>query len=201
MLRWLTAAERGAGENRLFVQTSDTQYKLGEKIEVVVTVSSEDGSPVRGAQLSGQAASPTGEPVVVPLRADDNVPGRYLGSFDNLPPGAYRVTAAGEVVEDILAAAPDAEGSSAIVTVVAPENIEMADTRGNRNLLKELAAMTSGQVLPPAAVGDALRLSAAAPRVIEDTTLTPLWNKWRYFWIVVGCLATEWGIRRMIGLV
>lgn len=201
MLRWLTAAERGVGENRLFVQTNDTLYELGEKVEAVVTISNEDGTPVRGAQLSVQAASPTGEPIAAPLRADDNVPGRYLGSFDNLPPGAYRVTATGDIVDEILAGKADSEGSSTIITIVSPENVEMADTRGDRNLLKELAAMTSGQVLPPTAVGDALRLSAAAPRVIEDSTLTPLWNKWRYFWIVVGCLATEWGIRRMIGLV
>src|SRR5690606_21546213 len=103
--------------------------------------------------------------------------------------------------EAIMAAYPDSEGSVALVSVYAPDNLEMNDTRGNRALLREIAAITGGQVLPPTAVGEIMELSALSPRVIEQSVRTPLWNRWSYLWIVVGCLATEWVVRRMIGLV
>jgi hypothetical protein len=161
----------------------------------------DDGQPVKGAEVLALATPANGEPFTIPLSADANVPGRYLGKFNELPPGAYRISLAGEVVEAISASSPHSEDSSALVTVVALENPEMNNTRGNRTLLREVAEVTGGQVLPPTAIGEILELSALAPRVIENSVRTPLWNRWQYFWIVLGCLMTEWGVRRWIGLV
>jgi len=201
MLRWLTAAERGRRQNQLFVRTADTRYEYGQTIEVVVSLSHKDGSPMVEADIEALADAPGGEMVSASLEADPNVPGRYLGRFENLEPGAYRITASGGAVESLDAEEIDSEGATALVTVYAPSNIEMTNTRGNRPLLEEIASVTGGQVLPPTAVGEILRLSALSPRVVEHAERTPLWNRWRYFWIVVGCLVSEWGIRRMIGLV
>ena len=198
MLRWLTATERGKGQSRLLVKTTESRYEFGKPIDVMVVLSNNDGSPIKGAELAALAESPTGVPSSVPLVPDESIPGRYYGKFDELLPGAYRISATGDVVSAIAA---DNEDSTALVTVFAPDNVEMNDTRGNRALLREVSEVTGGQVLAPTAVGEMLQLSALAPRVIEDSVRTPLWNRWRYFWVVVGCLATEWIVRRRIGLV
>lgn len=201
MLRWLTAAERGTRQNQLFVSTPDTRYEFGQPVEVVVTLSQKNGSPIVGADIEALANSQAGQPVATPLKADDKVPGRYLGRFDSLEPGAYRITASGDAIESLDADQIDSDGATALVTMYAPDNIELANTRGNRPLLEEIASVTGGQVLPPTAVAEILTLSALSPKVIENAERTPLWNRWRYFWIVVGCLTGEWFIRRMIGLV
>lgn len=200
-LRWLTAAERGRRQNQLFVRTTDTRYEYGQTIEVAVSLSHQDGSPMIEEDIEALADAPGGELVATSLQADSNVPGRYLGRFENLEPGAYRITASGRAIEALDAEQIDSEGATALVTVYAPDNIEMTNTRGNRPLLEEIAAVTGGQVLPPTAVDEILQLSALSPRVIENAERTPLWNRWRYFWVVVGCLVSEWAIRRMIGLV
>jgi hypothetical protein len=201
LLRWITAAERGKGQSKLFVKTANSRYEIGQPIEVTANLADGDGQPVKGAEVLALARPATGEPFTIPLSADANVPGRYLGKFNELPPGAYRISLAGEVAEAISASSPNSEDSSALVTVVALENPEMNNTRGNRTLLREVAEVTGGQVLPPTAIGEMLELSALAPRVIENSVRTPLWNRWQYFWIVLGCLMTEWGVRRWIGLV
>jgi hypothetical protein len=201
MLRWLTAPARGKGENQLLVKTANSRYDYGQPIEVTASLANDNGSPIKGAEVTAIAEPSTGERVSIPLTPDENVPGRYLGKFDKLPPGAYRISAGGEVAEAISAAHPQSEGATALVSVYAPDNIELNNTRGNRALLREIAEITGGQLLPPTAVGEILKLSALAPRVTEESVRTPLWNRWRYLWIVVGCLVAEWGCRRWIGLV
>jgi hypothetical protein len=200
LLRWLTAPHRGQGQSLLFVKTPQTRYELGQPIDVTAALSGEEGSPISGAQLSAVATPSTGPSISIPLAADENIPGRYLGKFDSLEAGAYRISVVGDQVPEHLDDRAN-EDATAIINVFSPENIEMHDTRGNRALLHEIAEVTGGQVLSPTAIGEILELSATAPRVIENSERTPLWNRWRYFWIVIGCLVTEWSARRWIGLV
>ncbi len=201
LLRWLTATDRGKRSSRVFVRTSDSTYDYGESVEVAVALNGQDGTPVREADVSAAAETLTGEPIIASLRADPKVPGRYLGRFEGLKPGAYRIVVAGEAAETLTEEDLDADGATALVNVVAPDNLELADPRGNLSLMRAIAESTGGQVLPPTAIAEVLRLSASEPSLIETATRTPLWNRWSYLWIVVGCLATEWTIRRRIGLV
>ena len=98
MLRWLTATERGKGQSQLLVKTVESRYEHGKAVDVIVVLSNEDGSPIKGAELSVLAELPTGAPLSVPLVADDSVPGRYFARFNDLRPGAYRISAIGDVI-------------------------------------------------------------------------------------------------------
>jgi hypothetical protein len=67
--------------------------------------------------------------------------------------------------------------------------------------LEQLAQMTGGQVIPPTAVGEVLELASFTPDVKEQTQSTPLWNRWSNIVLVLGCLFTEWIVRKAKGLV
>jgi hypothetical protein len=57
-------------------------------------------------------------------------------------------------------------------------------------------------VIPPASVQNALANLDVAPDV-QDTLLSraPLWNRWGFLWIFVGCLTLEWVARKYCGMV
>ena len=77
----------------------------------------------------------------------------------------------------------------------------MINTQCNRALLEQVAQMTGGQVIPPTAIGEVLELVSFTPEVIENVERTPLWNRWSNLFIVLGCLFTEWVVRKAKGLV
>ena len=68
-------------------------------------------------------------------------------------------------------------------------------------LLEQIAKMTGGQVVPPTAIDEVLRLASLSPEVTETVQRTPLWNRWSNLWIVLGCLSIEWIVRKRKGLV
>jgi len=88
-----------------------------------------------------------------------------------------------------------------MVTIESSDNIEMLDTRCNRPLLEQIAKMTGGQVVPPTAIDEVLKLASLSPEVTETVHRTPLWNRWKNLWIVLGCLSVEWIVRKRKGLV
>jgi hypothetical protein len=185
------------------LSTSATNYAMHEPVDVVVTLSDQNGAPAQASDLTVVAESPAGDSISVALTPDADIPGRYHAQFSDLPPGSYRLRPAGEAV-DRLAAGPDGAQNfmeTAVVTIESPGNVELADSSANHALLQEITQLTGGQVIPPTAVAEALELSAAGPRIVENTSRVPLWNKWRYLWAIGGCLALEWGIRRRIGVV
>jgi hypothetical protein len=77
----------------------------------------------------------------------------------------------------------------------------LLDTKGNRALLQQVAEVSGGQVVPPTAVDEVLALSAMSPEVSERTERQSLWDRWSFLWIIVGCLCTEWTVRKRLGLV
>jgi hypothetical protein len=201
LLRWVTAAERAGGSKYVRLQTDKTRYELGDPATVLVRLTDDANNPVRGAKVGAVATSSEGEKTTIELNADDRVPGRYIGEFVGLPPGAYRIDATGDEVDRLLAGVEKGDDLSAVITVFASQNIEMLDTKGNRALLEQVAEVTGGQVVPPTAVEEILTLTSQTPEVIEHVERQPLWNRWTYLWIIAGCLTIEWIARKRLGLI
>ena len=88
-----------------------------------------------------------------------------------------------------------------LITVEASDNLEMLDTSANHTLLQQVAKITGGQVLPPTAMSEVIELASLTPEVTETVRRKPLWNRWANLWIVFGCLAVEWTVRKYKGLV
>jgi hypothetical protein len=201
MLRWITAAGAGAGTDMVRLQTDRTRYTAGEPVEVTVWLKDKSGQPLAGQAIQVEARTFDDVSVTADLTADGEVAGRYFATLSELPAGAYNITVRGPVIDELVAADRDTEMAKSTISVRPSDNAEMMNTQCNRALLEQLAQMTGGQVIPPTAVGEVLQLVSFTPDVRELTQSTPLWNRWSNLILVLGCLFTEWVVRKAKGLV
>ena len=201
LLRWLTAAERGSGTQTVRIDTDSVHYQSGEPVEVTVRLSALDGSPISEKNVRAQAIPERGSPVIIDLSADTNIPGLYTGSFAALKSGAYRVVPAGAIIDELLPQAEEKQLAEAQITMLGADNPELLNTHCNVALLRQIAEVTGGQVVPPTALGELLTLSSMAAEVSERTEREPLWTRWSLLVTAFVCLSTEWVVRKRLGLV
>ena len=55
-------------------------------------------------------------------------------------------------------------------------------------------------MIPPTALREAVELTDLSPTISATTTRVPLWDRWLFLWIIVGCLTIEWATRKLTGL-
>jgi hypothetical protein len=183
------------------LQTDRSRYADGEPVEVTVWLKDPSGRPVEGETVQVEARSFSDEAKSVELTPDTAVPGRYFGTFQELAAGAYQLSVLGEAVDELLKQSENAKDVKATITVTASDSIEMLNTQCNRALLEQVAQMTGGQVIPPTALREVFELVSFTPEVRESIERTPLWNRWSNLLVVLGCLFTEWIVRKAKGLV
>lgn len=200
-LRWITAANAGTGSDFVRLQTDRTRYAAGEPVEVTAWLKDASGRPLSGETIEAEARSFNDEVKRIELTVDSDVPGRYFGTLDELPAGAYQVGLRGRAIDELVPHDDAAKPVQATITVRASDSIEMLNTQCNRPLLEQLAQITGGQVIPPTAISEVLALASFTPEVSERIERTPLWNRWSNLVLVLGCLFTEWVVRKAKGLV
>jgi hypothetical protein len=200
-LRWITAADSGAGADAIRLQTDRTRYIAGEAVEVTLWLKDPSGRPLSGETVQIEARTFNNDVHLVELTPDADVPGRYFGAVSDLPAGAYQLSVKGKVAEELLAQSGEENQAKATITITAGDSIEMLNTHCNTALLEQIAQMTGGQVIPPTAISEVLQLVSFTPEVNETIERTPLWNRWSNLFIVLGCLFSEWIVRKAKGLV
>lgn len=201
MIRWITAKNLGSGTDLIRLSTNKKRYQRKEPIEAIVWLKDQTGRPLPGQQLQLTVRTLEEDLASVELTSDPNVAGRYFGELESLPPGAYQIVVTGPALEELLAETEDKSPARTMITVETSENLELLDTRSDRTLLEQVAKITGGQVIPPTAIAEVLRLASFSPQVNETVKRTPLWNRWANLWIVLGCLVVEWVVRKQKGLV
>jgi hypothetical protein len=205
LLRWAIASDLDSGTERVSIRTERPDYRLGEPVKVVVRLADEAGLPLKGAVVQATALGDDGTRTAITLEADEATPGRYIGSFQRLPTGIYRIEPAGDEVDRLLsldgldASEPRGEAVASFTVHSRPLR-ELLDTRSDRALAQQIAEATGGQLLPPTAVAEVLKLTNLEPIVTQSTQTLPLWVQWKFLWMVFGCLLTEWSIRKYLGL-
>jgi hypothetical protein len=196
-LRWMTADESGAGVDLVRIQTDRARYASGEAVAVTAWLKDAEGRPLAGESIQAKASTFGGGATSAAMTADEEMPGRYFATLAGLSAGAYQITVEGKIVDELLGDQPKAE---ATISVLAAESVELMNTQANRALLEQVAQATGGQVIPPTALGELLELVSFDPIVTERVERTPLWNRWSNLALVLGCLVTEWIVRKRKGL-
>lgn len=197
LLRWITSNDPGSDNGRLQLATDKVKYRPHEAIQVTANLSDEVGEPLSDAQLSAVFVTGDNKESVFALTADETQPGRYIGNIEGLPSGAYRVALRGDEIDG---ASKHGGSVKTFVNIATSFNQESVNTTCNRPLMKQIAAVSGGQVIPPTALAEWLTLQTGVPETISQVERQPLWNRWSSLWIAFGCLATEWFVRRMKGL-
>lgn len=198
LVRWAIAADLAAGSKFVRVRTDKSRYNTREAVQVTVRLADAPGEPV---VADGVAVRLTKEDDsrTISLSADLTIPGEYRGEIRSLNPGEYLIEPIGTAVET-LQKDNSQEPSTTSLSVQQEVSSELTETRCDRALAQQIADVTGGQVIPPTAIDEILKLTNLDPMTSENIQQRPLWVQWKYLWIVFGCLQLEWIIRRRLGL-
>jgi hypothetical protein len=200
LIRWAVARDLAQGSKTVKLATDRSRAFVGENVQVIASLIDVGGRPVPNAEVRAQASLEGHASSLIELRPDPKIPGRYLGEFSPGEEGTVTLQATGAEVSQLLAGEGFAKPVTTTVTVEATPSVEMQDTRSNVPLLKQIAGLTGGQIVPPAAVGQIVELTDLQPAVHEETIRQPIWNRWGLLWLFCGVLTAEWALRKVTGL-
>ncbi|WP_286766382.1 MULTISPECIES: hypothetical protein [Rhodopirellula] len=209
LMRWAIASDLSSGNQSVRIRTAKTLYETDQSIDIDVELLDADGQAVIRDVTDTETLSvrlSVGEDVrTIPLVMDAERPGHYRADVRELAPGVYQAKPEGSLIDELTAMGSD-DGQSPIEEVITTFTVqadlptELVDTRSNLVLADQISTLTGGQVLPPTAVEEVLELTDLQPVVTHSIQRQPLWQRWRYLWLVLGCLQVEWIIRKARGL-
>jgi hypothetical protein len=200
LLRWAVARDLSQGSKTVKLSTDRSRASVGENLQVVANLSDPDGRPVSNAEMRVQASIDGNALSLIPLAADPKIPGRYLGELTPTEEGTLLLQAMGADVTQLLEREGIKNPITTSITVDPMQSVETEDTRANIPLLNQIARLTGGQVVAPAAVSQLVDLLDLDPSVHEETRRSPLWNRWSFLSLICGVLAVEWSLRKLTGL-
>ena len=195
LLRWAIASDLSESNRLVKLRSDKNRYDENENVMLSVQLVDQDNHPIRDAEISAVANTEEGAAVNVQLKADENIPGRYNGQMKSLAPGRYDWHIDG--IEELLGDDLNQPVGRFLVRPFVSK--ELMDTRCDLVLAQKIAEATGGQVLPPTAVEEVIELTDLDPIVTETTKSNPLWSRWELMFLVIGCLSTEWVIRKWKG--
>lgn len=197
LLRWAVAREMTGGSKTVHLLTDKNRYEAGEQAQIVLRLTSSDGAPVVGAQCKVEAIRGDQMLKVIELHEEAGSPGAYRGSLADLPAGSITLRAAGATVQSLLAGEGHSDPVEQLLNIDLKGTTELSDPLCNLPLLNQIADASGGALIPPAALQNALAHLNVAPDP-QDTVLSrrPVWDRWIFLWIFIGCLTIEWLARR-----
>ncbi len=202
LIHWAVSRDMETGSRcvQLALEDGVTTLKQDAPAKVLLTMRDLLGEPVGGATSQAVVQQHGKEVKTAPFEEDPAHPGRYSATFASLPVGALTVTARGDQLSDLLKR-DNRQGTVELALNVAPtDNREQREALSDITQLRRLAAASEGALLPPYAVPAMLQNLGLRPSIVEHETRLPLWNEWRWLWLVLGLLALEWSLRRFAGV-
>ena len=214
LVRWMTTADLASGDALVDIRSDRSSYDEGQRPGIRVRLSDLASNPVRGGDVHVELSVEGGRDqdesrvVIIPLKENQQASGLYEATLDPLPAGVYHVRATGASVEMLRQSQERNDDDSGAepepVTTFRVESsgdLERLITETNSVLLQQISEASGGISIPPAALEEILHVISLDPKITQSKQVTPLWNRWSNLWLMLGCLATDWWIRRRKGLV
>ncbi len=222
LVRWMTSADLSSGDGMVDIKSDRSIYDEGQRSGIRVRLSDASGIPVRRGDVRIELSAAGDhddefQPRTLKLVENETAAGVYELTLDRLPAGVYQATAIGPTIETLRktsvtgtsmpgskdTASNDStnERSTTTFTVQSAGDVEHLMTEADPLLLSQIAEASGGLRIFPAALEEVLHVISLAPDVTTTQRVTPLWNRWSNLWVILGCLTTDWWIRRRKGLV
>ena len=188
LLRFLLQGRLGGGRKRVELLPDKESYVMGEPVRLRVHAYDRAFRPLEAASLTARADL-RGDQHPIEL-APTGQPGWFQGTF--LPSSAGALSLSLPLPDDD----PGARPESVTVEVKLPD-VEFQDPRLDRELLGEVARITSGALLRPTEVVNlAGRIPSLEEKLVVAGAPIPLWDRWGTVAALVGLLGLEWFIRK-----
>lgn len=212
LIRWTARNKSAAGNNDLRLTLSDSVIEESEEVEVIVRWNPERLSNLREATVrivatpadSGtnpdstasahQNSSPVTQ-VTATLEASPDAPERFRGRVPRLAPGLWQIEM------QVIGGTLNLQQAIRTELLVRPEeSTEMANVSCNRDLLRQLAGMTGGEMIEPWHTDRLVTLLQPADYASEEIQERTLWDHWWVLIVLFSLMMTEWVTRKINGL-
>lgn len=189
MLRWLV----NDVPDQLALQASAEPAALGQTVQLKADLRDKSFTKINDAVVLASVETPTGEIIDVPLRWTSAADGEYTGSFVPTAEGLHRVSVNAERAQENVA------DTSLMIDVVEDQG-EYFNAQMRAPLLRRMSEETGGAFYPLAEINrlsEEVKFSGSGITRVESYDL---WDMPIVFFMIVGLVGAEWGIRRRRGL-
>ncbi len=199
VMRWATADKLRAGTDFVKLGTDRARYGPDGEVRVRAKIVRTDLSPVVSEDVAVKVYA--GDKLLLrrPLEYQPGSQGIYEAKVAGLDSGTYRVELQAPEAEPILAAdkVKKVTCEFSVDPVGSAEEVELSADRG---LLRRLANLTGGTVLEPYQAGEVTELLGPQTLVRRQRRELRLWDSWPLLVVVLALAATEWLLRKRVGL-
>ncbi len=200
ILRWATAGKLPAGTRLVKLGTDKTRYPPHSRPVVRARLVLDDFSPVITDQLAVKVFRKNKCVARATMKYVKDSPGMYTARLEELPAGAYRLELDGPAVDELLIGA-DVDKVATEISVDPSSPTEQIELAANRDLLNRLAGLSHNGVVVP--VCQARRILDALPAgkiTKKHRRQFLLWDSWVLLALFCAVAATEWILRKRVGL-
>lgn len=189
-IRWLV----GDVPQSVQVETVRKQDDPNRPVQIAVEVNDENFKPLDNAEVTVEVTTPERETLTLTAEAIDAVSGQYASTYVPRTPGMYRAR--------VTAKNPDGSEIEQTETgwVSEPAVDEFLTLKPNRNFLETIARETGGEVVSLSNLDAFVRTLPEREIPVVEPKIHAVWHKWGVFFLAVGLLVLEWGLRRWKGL-
>lgn len=201
LVRWGAGPLLRAGSEQVRLGSDQLTYTPDDVVLIQARLRGADLAPVWDESLAVEVLR-AGEVVarvkLAPVADSNGLHTGVAGPF--AASGRYEVSLVGERA----AVLRKEEGLTSVTTgfrvVASLGPVELAETTLNLPLLQTVAELSGGKVVPLAEAGGLVALFSGEQEERDEVRETLLWNQWPALLLLLGCLASEWILRRSGGL-
>ena len=192
LLRWVSTE---ADDSPVRVRPVASTFDGGEPVSFTGQVYNESMQPVSDATVDVTVTDSTGTEYPYTMEAVGQ--GRYTLDVGTLPEGTYRYTASARLEGTEL-------GTDQGEFSVAPLRLEYQAPRADPVLMRQIAARSGGTAYTAQSARqlpeDLARGSSFSNEVVQQTTEAELWRTSIFLIAILVLLASEWTLRKYLGL-
>ncbi len=199
-IRWLC---RDPALQPMQVKADRDRYALGSEGSMQLRLTSDDGAPIEGSEVTFRVFEFKGESHANPLGSEGGMPiwtetaktdaqGTAFARFKAEKEGTYELVAEATRGDEVIFASD--------LFVVAANPLELSETKANSDVLKAVTTAGGGELRSLKQGIDDLPLKQAAVLRVNRRHDVPLWSHWIWLLLAVLFPCMEWGFRRHYGL-
>lgn len=191
---WLAHRENKQ-EGNVWVKLPRRRFAPGERVAITVGAQSAEGAPITDASFDVEVLAPDNKEFSVPVYTEGDT---KEGSFaDGGMPGDYTISV------EATSTAGESLGSAKARFLVWDKDLELDNPAADVGTMTNLAATAGGESVSPEEFASLLERIRNQPLNLDVEVLTKvnLWDGWPLFFMLTGCLITEWFLRKRWGLV